>query len=147
MVVVGGSDGTQSLVTSEIFDFENNTWGVGPSLIAPRANLSVVTIDNRLFAVGGFSGKKFLSTIEWLDHDDMEWFGHAPKQSENGLVKEKEEGAHNFTACTNGEEKGDAHEAVKVVENLDRSQVVELDGSSSTSDRQANGDTEFKEAS
>ncbi|KAH9503311.1 Influenza virus NS1A-binding protein [Bulinus truncatus] len=93
MIVVGGSDGTQSLVSSELYDFSTNTWSVGPSLISPRANLSVVSVDRRLFAVGGFSGKKFLSSLEWLDQEDMEWFGHAPKQIMEADVQNGKEAA------------------------------------------------------
>ncbi|GFN88253.1 influenza virus ns1a-binding protein homolog a-like [Plakobranchus ocellatus] len=80
VVVVGGSDGSQSLVSVEIFDPSSNTWSMGPPLIVPRANLSVVAINGRLFALGGFSGKKFLSSVEWLDLEDMEWFGHTPRE-------------------------------------------------------------------
>lgn len=78
--MVGGSDGAQSLVSTELYDFESNTWTLGPTLNTPRANMSVVTVGSRLYAVGGFSGKKFLTTLEWLDMDNMEWFGHTPRQ-------------------------------------------------------------------
>lgn len=57
LFVVGGSDGTQSLCTTEVFDFETNTWSPGPSMTCCRANISVTVIDGRLFAVGGFSGR------------------------------------------------------------------------------------------
>ena len=79
VVVVGGSDGSHSIVSSEIFDAASNSWILGPPLITPRANLSVVVMGSRLYAIGGFSGKKFLSSLEWLDMEDMEWFGHTPR--------------------------------------------------------------------
>ncbi|GFR85817.1 influenza virus NS1A-binding protein homolog A-like [Elysia marginata] len=79
VVVVGGSDGSHSIVSSEILDTASNVWTMGPPLITPRANLSVVAMGGRLYALGGFSGKKFLSTLEWLDMEDMEWFGHTPR--------------------------------------------------------------------
>lgn len=79
VVVVGGSDGSHSLVSSEILDKASNMWIMGPPLITPRANLSVVGMGSKLFALGGFSGKKFLSSLEWLDMEDMEWFGHTPR--------------------------------------------------------------------
>lgn len=56
LYVVGGSDGTQSLCTTEVYDFETNTWSPGPSMTSCRANISVTVIDGKLFAVGGFSG-------------------------------------------------------------------------------------------
>ena len=65
-------------------------WTVGPPLIVQRANLSVLALDNRLFAIGGFSGKKFLNTLEWLDLEDMEWLNHAPRQDNTGKHKHQE---------------------------------------------------------
>lgn len=56
LYVVGGSDGCQSLCTTEVFDFETNSWSPGPSMTSCRANISVTVIDGKLFAVGGFSG-------------------------------------------------------------------------------------------
>jgi influenza virus NS1A-binding protein len=38
-----------------------------------RANVGVVAYSNRLYAVGGFSGKKFLDTFEYLDAKSEEW--------------------------------------------------------------------------
>lgn len=58
LYVVGGSDGTQSLCTTEVFDFETNSWSPGPSMTCCRANISVTVIDGKLFAVGGFSGER-----------------------------------------------------------------------------------------
>lgn len=61
--VVGGSDGTHSLNTTEIFDSETQTWTVGPSMTTPRANVGVAVVEDRLYAVGGFSGKRFNSFL------------------------------------------------------------------------------------
>ena len=60
MWVVGGSDGCQSLCTTEMFDFETNSWSPGPSMTSCRANISVAVINNQLFAVGGFSGMDYV---------------------------------------------------------------------------------------
>lgn len=43
-----------------------------------RANVSVTALDQRLYAVGGFSGKKFLDTFEYLDSKTDEWSGYCP---------------------------------------------------------------------
>lgn len=56
LYVVGGSDGTHSLSSTEIFDSETQTWMVGPSMTTPRANVGVAVVGDRLYAVGGFSG-------------------------------------------------------------------------------------------
>lgn len=76
--VVGGSDGAQSLRSVEIYDPETRTWMIGPSLNKPRANVGVAVCRNRLMAVGGFSGKKFLDCLEYLDTVGNEWCGYLP---------------------------------------------------------------------
>ena len=81
-MVVGGSDGAQSLVSTEMFSFVTDSWTLGATLTTQRANLSAVAVNSRLFAIGGFSGKKFLHSIEWLDLDEGEWFGHSLKSLE-----------------------------------------------------------------
>lgn len=57
LYVVGGSDGSHSLNSTEYFDAESQTWVVGPSMTTPRANVEVAVVGDRLYAVGGFSGK------------------------------------------------------------------------------------------
>lgn len=50
-----------------------------------RANVAVAVVDNRLYAVGGFSGKNFLNTIEYLDINSNEWTTFIPKMKDDGL--------------------------------------------------------------
>lgn len=57
LVVVGGSDGTHSLCTTEILDIQENIWKPGPTMTTCRANVAVAVVDDRIWAVGGFSGK------------------------------------------------------------------------------------------
>jgi len=56
LYAVGGSDGTHSLTSTEVYDAESQSWTPGPSMTTPRANVGVSVIGNRLYAVGGFSG-------------------------------------------------------------------------------------------
>ena len=56
LVVVGGSDGTHSLCTTEVLDVRENVWKAGPTMTTCRANVAVAVVDDRLWAVGGFSG-------------------------------------------------------------------------------------------
>lgn len=42
-------------------------------MTSPRSNVSAVVVCDRLYAVGGFSGKTFLNTIEYLDPETNEW--------------------------------------------------------------------------
>lgn len=78
LYVVGGSDGQTSLVSVEIFDFTTCSWSPGPNLGTPRANMGVAVIHQRLFAVGGFSGKAFLNSVEFLSEDDDQWCAYQP---------------------------------------------------------------------
>lgn len=75
LYVVGGSDGIQSLSSAETLDLTdpNAVWRPGPPLNTPRGNVRLVTADhNRIFAVGGFSGKSFLNSIEYLEEGTRE---------------------------------------------------------------------------
>ena len=76
--VVGGNDGTSSLLSIEIYDLETQTWSYGPNLSIARANTSAVVYKGRLFCVGGFSGKDFLNTAEYLTEDAQEWCSFLP---------------------------------------------------------------------
>lgn len=58
--MIGGSDGTQSLCSTEIYDPETNTWMPGPPMTTCRANVGVAVVNDKLYAVGGFSGKTTL---------------------------------------------------------------------------------------
>lgn len=81
LYIVGGSDGTHSLSSTEYYDEETKSWTVGPNLTIPRANVSVVVVGERLYAIGGFSGKTFLNTIEYLDQNSNEWTTFVPQIS------------------------------------------------------------------
>lgn len=69
--MIGGSDGSQSLTSVEVYEPRVNRWVSGPSLGVNRANLEAVQLKDYLFVLGGFSGKVFLSSMEVLQ--DNEW--------------------------------------------------------------------------
>ena len=56
LILVGGSDGTHSLCSTEVWDPFENAWGPGPTMTTCRTNVAVAMVGNRLWAVGGFSG-------------------------------------------------------------------------------------------
>ena len=79
LYVVGGSDGQTSLKSVETFDFTGSgSWSAAPSLGTPRASMGVAVLHRRLFAVGGFGGKSFLNTMEYLSDDGDEWCSYQP---------------------------------------------------------------------
>lgn len=79
LYVVGGNDGASALNSTEYLDRKTGMWVLGPILSIPRANCGVAVLENKLFAVGGFNGKKFLDTLEYMDvgHSD-EWCSYLP---------------------------------------------------------------------
>lgn len=79
--VVGGNDGTSSLATTEIYDPDADTWTSGPTMSMPRANVACIVLDNRLWAVGGFNGKTFLDSMEYLNSDAKEWCSYLPSKA------------------------------------------------------------------
>ena len=85
LYAVGGSDGSSSLASVEAYDPATGSWAFCPSLNVPRANVSVAVIRKRLYAVGGFSGKAFLDTMEYLSADDrQDWCGFVPVKDHIG---------------------------------------------------------------
>ena len=78
LYVIGGSDGHMSLNSVDVFDPCTQTWSFGPSMSVARTNVGVAVTQNRLFAVGGFSGKEFLDSLEYLTEDGCEWCSSLP---------------------------------------------------------------------
>lgn len=70
---------------------ENNSFILGPQMSIGRANVGVVAYSNRLYAVGGFSGKKFLDTFEYLDAKSEEWCSYMPVDEGNNHRTQNDE--------------------------------------------------------
>jgi len=87
LYVIGGSDGTQALSSVEILDLNDPqaSWRPGPPLNMSRDNVRAVVVatndGDRLYAVGGFNGKSFLNSIEYLDEAVNEWKTAVLKQT------------------------------------------------------------------
>ncbi|CAF0965904.1 unnamed protein product [Adineta steineri] len=76
--VVGGyaSDsitGPMQLDVVERYDTITQQWSYVQSLNCRRSALSCVTLDKRLFALGGYDGKNFSSVVEIYDPEKDEW--------------------------------------------------------------------------
>lgn len=69
--MMGGSDGTQSLCSTEIYDPDTNSWTPGPSMTTCRANVGAAVVDGKLYAVGGFSGNLFLCFTAPINLDNV----------------------------------------------------------------------------
>ena len=73
LYVVGGSDGQITLNSVEIFDFTTGHWTFASNLVVPRANMGALVVDKTFYLIGGFSGKSFLRSQEYLDVYCEEW--------------------------------------------------------------------------
>ena len=50
--------------SAERFDLKTNKWEKLPSLNEPRRALSLVALPDGIYAIGGYSGKEYLSSVE-----------------------------------------------------------------------------------
>jgi Kelch motif protein len=51
--VVGGTNGSAPLGTTQIYNTRTNSWTSGPAMITPRAEMGVVAVGTKVYAVGG----------------------------------------------------------------------------------------------
>lgn len=112
MYLTGGSDGSQSLKSTEILTPDRG-WVMGPSLSIPRANVGVVTCGNRFFAVGGFSGKKFLDSMEFLSDIHGEWCCYLPV--ENSVIAEKMAKRNSGTSLQNLDQNDNCEKTTAII--------------------------------
>ena len=72
--LVGGSDSHGTTAIVDVFDPIANTWTTGPNLPTPRNNPGAVTLDGKLFVVGGSSNDgSRLATAEEFDPSTNTW--------------------------------------------------------------------------
>lgn len=55
------------------YDPKTDTWTTVSSLSVPRDAVGVCLLGDRLFAVGGYDGQSYLSTVESYDALNNEW--------------------------------------------------------------------------
>ena len=72
----GGSDMT-CLSSGERYCLETGTWKEIAAMSTPRRALSVVTLPDGVYAVGGYDGSKYLKTLEKYDIRMGKWIGLA----------------------------------------------------------------------
>jgi N-acetylneuraminic acid mutarotase len=61
---IGGYSGGQFIAKTEVYNLQNNTWSDTEEMPTPRGYLGLVTVDDMLYAIGGFDGISWLSTNE-----------------------------------------------------------------------------------
>lgn len=88
------------MCTTEVLDMVENAWHPGPTMTFCRGNVSVAVVNEKLWAVGGFSGKNFLNNVEFLDPAKDEWTTYLPVNEDeaNGTNNGDEAGGNNGTS-------------------------------------------------
>ena len=73
--VVGGYGGGDNncLDTAERFDPATKKWEQIANLNEGRRALSVVALPDGIYAIGGYSGKQYLSSVERYDIEQNVW--------------------------------------------------------------------------
>jgi hypothetical protein len=73
--VVGGYGGGENncLDTAERFDIISRKWEMLPKLNVGRRALSVVALPDGIYAIGGYSGKQYISSVERFDIEKNCW--------------------------------------------------------------------------
>lgn len=90
LYVVGGSDGQTTLNSVEMYDPITGNWSFACNLGVPRANMGAVVKGRMFFLVGGFGGKSFLKSQEYLSDEAEEWCSYLPADANvEGVVGEK----------------------------------------------------------
>lgn len=88
--VVGGYasdsvEGPMQLDVVERYDTITQQWSYVRPLNCRRSALSCVTLDRRLFALGGYDGQRFSSVVEVYDPEKDEWtFGASLTKERSG---------------------------------------------------------------
>lgn len=52
------------LRTAECFDFKANEWEMLPEMNEARRALAAVALPDGIYAIGGYDGKQYLSSVE-----------------------------------------------------------------------------------
>jgi hypothetical protein len=73
----GGNDMT-CLNSAERFCIETSSWKDIPPMSTPRRALSVVTLPDGIYALGGYDGSKYLRSLEKFDIRMAKWINLAP---------------------------------------------------------------------
>ena len=79
--VCGGQSASKSevLTSAEVFNLDENVWEeICAKMATPRVGLAVVSMGNKVYALGGSNGSQYLDTVECYDPSKQEWLPSTP---------------------------------------------------------------------
>ena len=71
---VGGFSGEDRLRTVEKLDVKVNHWSPVPSMKYSRSNFTVAAIEDMILAIGGYSQRMTIDSVEAFDVNTERWF-------------------------------------------------------------------------
>ncbi|XP_068748404.1 kelch-like protein 12 isoform X2 [Montipora capricornis] len=87
MYVLGGFGNLQSPVdVVEKYDPLTGQWCAVQPMKRKRRYVSAVTLNNRLYAIGGYDSSSRLNTVECFDHSSSQWTVMTPMLQRRGLA-------------------------------------------------------------
>lgn len=79
LYVFGGNNyDYKALFETEVYDRLRDVWFVASNLNIPRRNNSGVTLNGRIFCIGGYDGTAIIPNVEAYDHRMKAWVEVAP---------------------------------------------------------------------
>lgn len=79
--VCGGQSANKSevLSTAEVFNTDENVWEeICAKMATPRVGLAVVSMGNKVYALGGSNGSQYLDSVECYDPSKQKWLPSTP---------------------------------------------------------------------
>nr|XP_032819214.1 kelch-like protein 12 isoform X3 [Petromyzon marinus] len=99
LLVIGGFGSQQSPIdVVEKYDPKSQDWSLLPSITRKRRYVATVSLNERVYVMGGYDGRSRLSSVECLDYgadEDGVWYSVAPMNVRRGLA-----GATTLGACS-----------------------------------------------
>lgn len=64
--MAGGFEDAEPLRLAEIYDPNSDTWSPLPPMKTCRGGVAIISVGNRVLAIGGHNGAKYLESVEML---------------------------------------------------------------------------------
>jgi N-acetylneuraminic acid mutarotase len=80
------TDKSEPLAAVESFDLVSEEWSSLPSMRVPRFRLSCVTLDGKIFAMGGRDNVRNFLTVETFDTENKKW-----NTPDNHMIRARDE--------------------------------------------------------
>jgi N-acetylneuraminic acid mutarotase len=128
VIVAGGTDGLAAQAGVFAFDIDSDTLSTLPSMSGARAGLTMITVSDAVFAIGGENAGTPLNRVERLQTDATAWETLAPMPSTRHAMGAAVFGGEIFVfgGAANGNAVVDNVEVYSIADNTWRNDVAPL---------------------